>query len=63
HLAKAVSSEAYWQASYQAHQVFSGISFSEEHPLTFHSRASRALYSYLGDPAYHRRQMALLLTD
>lgn len=62
HLAKAVSSQAYWQACTLAHQVFSGISYSKEHPLTFHTRASRCLYSYLGEPSYHRQQIAQLLT-
>jgi len=62
HLAKAVSSEAYWQVCTLAHRVFSGISYSKEHPVSFHTRASRYLYSYLGEPAYHRQQIAQLLT-
>lgn len=62
HLAKAVSSEAYWQVCTLAHRVFSGISYSREHPVSFHTRASRYLYSYLGEPSYHRQQIAQLLT-
>jgi len=62
HLAKAVSSEAYWQVCSLAHRVFSGISYSKEHPTSFHTRASRSLYSYLGEPSYHRQQLARLLT-
>ncbi len=62
HLAKAVSSEAYWQVCTLAHQVFSGVSYSKEHPLSFHTRASRCLYNYLGEPSYHRWQIAQLLT-
>ncbi|MGB2853611.1 MAG: acyl-CoA dehydrogenase family protein [Dehalococcoidia bacterium] len=62
HLAKAVSSEAYWQVCSLAHRVFSGISYSKEHPASFHTRASRSLYSYLGEPSYHRQQLARLLT-
>ena len=62
HVAKAVASEAYWQTVTLAHQVFSGISYSKEHPVSFHTRASRALYGLLGDPAYHRQQIARLLT-
>jgi len=58
HTAKAVTSEAYWQAVTLAHQVISGVSFSKEHELTFHLRASRSLYHYLGDPAYHRYHLA-----
>lgn len=61
HLAKAVASDAYWQAVTISHQVFSGVSFSKEHELTFHLRASRALYHYLGDPAYHRWKLAKVL--
>jgi len=62
HLAKAVSSEAYWAVCTLAHRVFSGISYSKEHPASFHTRASRSLYNYLGDPSYHRQQLARLLT-
>jgi len=62
HLAKAVSSEAYWEVCTLAHRVFSGISYSREHPVSFHTRASRSLYNYLGDPAYHRQQLGRLLT-
>ena len=61
HLAKAVTSEAYWQVCTLAHRVFSGISYSREHPVSFHTRASRALYNFLGDPAYHRQQLGQLL--
>ncbi len=58
HLAKVVSSEAYWEVCTLAHRVLSGISYSKEHPVSFHTRASRALYHYLGDPAFHRQQIA-----
>lgn len=61
HLAKVVSSEAYWEVCTLAHRVFSGISYSKEHPVSFHTRASRSLYHYLGDPAYHRQHLAELL--
>ncbi len=61
HLAKAVASQAYWEVVTLAHRVFSGISYSKEHPVSFHTRASRQLYHYLGDPAYHRQQLAKLL--
>jgi len=62
HLAKAVTSEAYWEVCTLAHRVFSGVSYSKEHPASFHTRASRGLYHYLGDPAHHRRRLAQLLT-
>ncbi|MEE8353188.1 MAG: acyl-CoA dehydrogenase family protein [Dehalococcoidales bacterium] len=62
HVAKAVASEAYFQTCTLAHQVFSGISYSKEHPASFHTRASRTLYGFLGDPAYHRQKIARLVT-
>ncbi len=62
HLAKAVTSEAYWQVCTLAHRVLSGVSYSREHPASFHTRASRSLYHCLGDPAHHRRELARLIT-
>ena len=61
HLAKAVSSKAYWEVCTLAHQVFSGVSYSEEHAVSFHTRTSRHLYNFLGDPAYHRQELGKLL--
>jgi alkylation response protein AidB-like acyl-CoA dehydrogenase len=61
HLAKAVASTAYWEACTLAHQVFSGISYSKEHPASFHTRASRHLYGFLGDPSHHRQKLGRLL--
>jgi len=58
HLAKAVTSEGYWQVCTLGHRVFSGVSYSMEHPLSYHTRTSRSLYSFLGDPAYHRQKIA-----
>ena len=57
HLAKAVASEAYFQVVTIGHQVFSGLSYSKEHALSFHTRVSRPLYNFLGDPAYHRQKL------
>ena len=61
HLAKTVASEAYWEAATLAHRVFSGVSYSRRHPVSFHTKASRYLYNYLGEPAYHRQQLAKLI--
>jgi len=61
HLAKAVSSKAYWEVCTLAHQVFSGVSYSEEHAVSFHTRTSRHLYNFLGDPSYHRQKLGQLL--
>jgi alkylation response protein AidB-like acyl-CoA dehydrogenase len=62
HMTKAVTSAAYWEVATLAHRVFSGVSYSKEHPASFHTRASRSLFHYLGDPAHHRRQLAKQLT-
>jgi alkylation response protein AidB-like acyl-CoA dehydrogenase len=63
HLAKTIASEAYFQACTIGHQVFSGLSYSKEHALSFHTRTSRHLYNYLGDPAYHRQQLLTYILD
>jgi alkylation response protein AidB-like acyl-CoA dehydrogenase len=62
HMSKAVTSAAYWEVATLAHRVFSGVSYSKEHPASFHTRTSRSLYHYLGDPAHHRRRLARQLT-
>lgn len=61
HMAKAVASEAYFQACTSAHHVHGGIGYSESFGLTLHTKMSRALYHQLGDPRQHRRQLAGLL--
>jgi alkylation response protein AidB-like acyl-CoA dehydrogenase len=58
HLAKAVSSEAYYQACNHAHEVHAGVGSMTEYGLTLHTTASRTLYHYLGDPKHHRRLLA-----
>jgi alkylation response protein AidB-like acyl-CoA dehydrogenase len=62
HLAKAVASEAYWQTCTLGHRAISGISYSMEHPLAFHTRTSRCLYNYLGEPAFHKQKLARMIT-
>lgn len=61
HLAKAVTSEAYWQVCTLGHRAISGISYSMEHPLALHTRTSRHLYNYLGEPGHHRQKIAQFL--
>ena len=58
HLAKAVSSEAYYQACNYAHEVHAGVGSMTEYGLTLHTKMSRTMYHYLGDPRYHRRRLA-----
>lgn len=61
HMAKTVASEAYWEVATLAHRVFSGVGYSRRHPVSPHTRTSRYLYNYLGEPAYHRQQLGKLL--
>jgi alkylation response protein AidB-like acyl-CoA dehydrogenase len=61
YLAKMVSSAAYWEVCTLAHQVISGVSYSEEHAVSFHTRTSRNLFHFLGDPSYHRHKLGQLL--
>jgi len=58
HLAKVVASDGYYHACNSAHEVHAGIGVSREYGLTLHTRMSRTLYQYLGDPAYHKRKLA-----
>ena len=58
HLAKAVGSEAYYQACNFAHEVHAGVGSMTEYGLTLHTTASRTLYHYLGNPRFHRRRLA-----
>ena len=61
HLAKAVASEGYYQACNGAHEVHAGVGVSREYGLTLHTKMSRTLYHYLGDPKFHRRRIAATL--
>ena len=58
HLAKAVSSAAYYNACNHAHEVHAGVGSTTEYGLTLHTTASRTLYQFLGDPQFHRRRLA-----
>lgn len=58
HLAKAVSSAAYYHACNHAHEVHAGVGSTTEYGLTLHTTASRTLYQFLGDPQFHRRRLA-----
>lgn len=57
HEAKAAASEGYYQVVNYAHKVWAGPGTALDHPLMAHHIASRVLYQYLGDPAYHKRRM------
>lgn len=61
HLAKALASEGYRKACDYSHEVHAGIGVMREYGLTLYTRGSRSLYAALGDPRYHRRQIANLI--
>jgi 3-oxocholest-4-en-26-oyl-CoA dehydrogenase beta subunit len=60
-LAKAVSSEAFHECVHLSHEVHAGIGIQKGYPLYLYSKKAKTLYSYLGDPAYHRKRVAQLL--
>ncbi len=57
HEAKAVASEAYFQACYFSHMVHAGPGTDYGHPLMAHSVLAHTLYQYLGTPSHHKRKM------
>jgi alkylation response protein AidB-like acyl-CoA dehydrogenase len=61
HLAKAVTAEAHIEVCNAAHEVHAGIGSSLEYGLVPHTQLSRTLFNYLGDPKWHKRQMAAAL--
>ena len=58
HMAKAVTSEGYYQVCNEGHEVHAGVGIMREYGLTLHTKMSRTLYHYLGDPNYHKRRLA-----
>jgi alkylation response protein AidB-like acyl-CoA dehydrogenase len=60
-LAKATASDAMHIAAHQAHEVHAGKGIMKSFELYLYSDKARALYSYLGDPAYHRNRVAQML--
>ena len=61
HLAKAVTSDGYRQACDYAHEVHAGTGVMREYGLTLYTRLSRSLFHALGDPRYHRKELAKLI--
>ena len=58
HMSKAVSSEGYLEACNAAHEVHAGQGSLIEYGLAAHTQMSRTLFTYLGDPRWHKRRMA-----
>jgi len=61
-VAKAVASEGFYQACEAAHHVHAGIGSDKAYGLYLYTQSSRSLYHHLGDPAFHRRRLAHLLS-
>ena len=61
HLAKAVTSDGYRQACDYGHEVHAGTGVVREYGLTLYTRQSRSLFHALGEPRYHRKQLAKLM--
>ena len=60
-VAKAVSSESFYNLCDSAHHVHGGIGIDKDYGLFMYTKKSRSLYHYLGDPVYHKRRLAKLL--
>ncbi len=58
HVCAAVAREAYYQSCNAAHEVHAGLGIMREYGLTLHTRMSRTLYHYLGDPVHHKARLA-----
>ncbi|HJP41829.1 MAG TPA: acyl-CoA dehydrogenase family protein [Dehalococcoidia bacterium] len=63
HTAKVLASQGYWEVVTLGHQVFSGVGYSRESPISFHTRTSRSLHHYLGEPSHHRQELARMLVS
>ena len=58
HVCAAVTKEACYQSCNAAHEVHAGLGIMREYGLTLHTKMSRTLYHYLGDPAHHKARLA-----
>jgi alkylation response protein AidB-like acyl-CoA dehydrogenase len=61
HVAKSITATSHVDACTSAHEVHAGIGVDLQYHLARHTHASRSLYSYLGDPRWHRRRLTIEL--
>jgi alkylation response protein AidB-like acyl-CoA dehydrogenase len=61
--AKAYCSEVNRSVAASAIQVLGGTGFSWEHDIHLYLKRAKANEVALGDPVFHREQLALMLTD
>ncbi len=57
-LAKSYCSEAFFHAAAETIQIHGGIGFTWEHPAHLYFKRAKSSELMLGDPAYHREQLA-----
>jgi len=62
-IAKAWTSDAHAQVCLSAHQVLSGIGYSEESTLPLFTKRGKMLELYLGDSSFHRKKVAGFLKE
>ncbi len=62
-MAKAVTSDAFHECGHLGHEVHAGVGVDKKYSLYLYSKKSKTLYSYLGDPYFHRQRMAKLVLD
>lgn len=60
-LAKAVASDAFHETCIESQEVHAGMGVMREYGLYLYAEAARTLYSYLGDPSFHRENIATFL--
>jgi alkylation response protein AidB-like acyl-CoA dehydrogenase len=58
HMAKAVAAESYITCTDFAHKVHGGIGVDPDYGLTLYTQMARSLYNFMGNPRWHKRQMA-----
>jgi len=61
HVAKSITAVSHVDACTSAHEVHAGIGVDLQYHLARHTHASRSLYSFLGDPRWHRRRLTVEL--
>jgi len=62
-LAKAITSEKYYQACDESHDIHAGTGVDMGYPLYLYTKMARSLFYYLGDPHYHKRKLGDMMEE
>ena len=62
-LAKAVTSEEYYQGCVKAHEIHAGAGVDSGYPLYLYTKDARTSYYYLGEPRYHKQRLGQLFKE